>query len=583
MSEARHVRPHIAAAFAAATTLLLAACAGTGSAPPDESRTVRVSILGTNDVHGRLAASEGHGGLVTYSGYVNALRASGTTDAVLLVDAGDMWQGTLESNLDEGASVVAAFNALGVGAAAVGNHEFDFGPEGAATIPASPDDDPRGALRARAGEAAFPLLAANLVLADSGHPPAWDNVRPSVIVETAGIRIGIVGIVTTEVLATTIASNVSDLQVTPLADAVVREARRLRADGADLVVVAAHAGGYCERFEQPTDLSSCDPDSEIFALARALPAGLVDHIIGGHKHNGIAHVVNGTPITSSYSSTRAFGRVDFDIDRASGDVRNVQVYPPQPLCPFVFVNDGSCAWLNPGGPGVRRATYAGRPVRPDPAVEAVAERAVAAAAALQNRSLGVVLTTPFTLKGGPDSALGNLVTEALRETLDADIAILNVLGGLRATLPAGELTFGAVYQASPFDNRTVILELSGAELAEVFAAQVRKPHRRAGFAGARVTATCDGDDMRIDILRDDGQMVQPTDRLRVVVNDFLLLGGDGILDPVLPRPDAAIDDRLPRTRDALVHWLEQQDRLRPEDFDGGAPRYRVSPGCTADG
>ncbi len=583
MPEVRHVKAR-AAALHALILLLLAACTGMDGAPRNEVRTVRVSVLGTNDVHGQLVASDGHGGLVTYSGYVDALRNSGTTNAVLLVDAGDMWQGTLESNLDEGASVVAAYNALGVAAAAIGNHEFDFGPQGPATIPASPGDDRRGALRARAREAAFPLLAANLVMADSGDPPAWENVIPSVTVDAAGIRVGIVGIVTTEVLATTIASNVNDLRVTPLADAVVREARRLRADGADIVIVAAHAGGYCAHFEEPTDLSSCDPDSEIFALAEALPIGLVDHIIGGHKHNGIAHIVNGTPVTSSYSSTRAFSRVDFEIDRETDEVYHVQVFAPQPLCPFVFVNDGSCAWHDTGGPGVRRATYAGRPVRPDPAVAAVAERAVAAAATMQNRPLGVVLTTPFTLKGGPDSALGNLVTEALRESFAADIAIHNVLGGLRATLPAGELTYGAVYKASPFDNRVVILELTGAELADVFAAQVRKPHRRAGFAGARVNATCDGDDIRVEILRDDGRPVQPADRVRVVVNDFLLLGGDGILDPVLPRPGAVIDDSLPRTRDALVEWLEQQDRLRPEDFDsGGAPRYRVSPGCAAAG
>ena len=124
---------------------------------------VRIAVVGTNDVHGQLLPTEDRGGLVELSGYVAALRASGDADAVLLVDAGDMWQGTLESNLDEGASVTAAYEALGYAAAAIGNHEFDFGPAGRAATSAGRGDDARGALRARAADAAFPLLAANLV------------------------------------------------------------------------------------------------------------------------------------------------------------------------------------------------------------------------------------------------------------------------------------------------------------------------------------------------------------------------------------------------------------------------------------
>ena len=69
---------------------------------------------------------------------------------MLLIDAGDMWQGTLESNLSEGASVVDAYNALGYTAVAIGNHEFDFGPAGPKAIPETDADDPQGSLKLRA-------------------------------------------------------------------------------------------------------------------------------------------------------------------------------------------------------------------------------------------------------------------------------------------------------------------------------------------------------------------------------------------------------------------------------------------------
>src|SRR6185295_5442422 len=127
-----------------AASLLVAAPtragAATDGAPGD--RPVVISIVGTNDLHGHLEA------LPRLGGYLANLRRARARDggAVVLLDAGDMFQGTLESNLGEGAGVVRAYNALHYDAAAIGNHELDFGPVGEAATPQRPGDDPRGAL-----------------------------------------------------------------------------------------------------------------------------------------------------------------------------------------------------------------------------------------------------------------------------------------------------------------------------------------------------------------------------------------------------------------------------------------------------
>ena len=230
-------------------------------------------------------ARNGRGGLALLGGYVKNLRAARARDggAVLLIDAGDMFQGTLESNIGEGAAVVAAYNALGYTAAAIGNHEFDFGPVGKAATPRAPTDDPRGALRARAAEARFPFLAANLIETASGAPPAWTNVRPTTLVDVAGLKVGIVGVMTLEALTATIAGNVGGLSVAPLVDTIRTQATALRAQGADVVIVTAHAGGRCTAVDRPDDLSSCNPDAEILgrrprAAARA-----------GRRHRGRPH------------------------------------------------------------------------------------------------------------------------------------------------------------------------------------------------------------------------------------------------------------------------------------------------------
>ena len=231
-------------------------CVGAACATAAPARPVTISIVGTNDVHGRLAS------VATFSGYVANVRRARERDggAVVLIDAGDAFQGTLESNLDEGASLVAAYNALRVDAMAVGNHEFDFGPAGPLPTPRTKADDPRGALKARAREARYPFLAANL--RELGADTRWDNVPPSVIIE-AGVKIGIVGVTTEDTAKVTIRANFEGLETWSLPDAIARAARKLRSDGAELVIVAAHAGGECEDFERPDDLSSCDPDEEI--------------------------------------------------------------------------------------------------------------------------------------------------------------------------------------------------------------------------------------------------------------------------------------------------------------------------------
>src|SRR5687767_14332150 len=88
--------------------------------------TLTISVLGLNDLHGRIGA------LPVFAGYVAIVRELRERDGggVLLVDAGDIFQGTLESNLSEGESVMEAYRALDMDAAALGNHEFDFGPAG---------------------------------------------------------------------------------------------------------------------------------------------------------------------------------------------------------------------------------------------------------------------------------------------------------------------------------------------------------------------------------------------------------------------------------------------------------------------
>jgi 2',3'-cyclic-nucleotide 2'-phosphodiesterase (5'-nucleotidase family) len=169
------------------------------------------------------------------------------------------------------------------------------------------------------------------------------------------------------------------------------------------------------------------------------------------------------------------------------------------------------------------------------------------------------------------------VTDAMLDSSDADVAIYNVTGGIRGILPQGELTFGSLFDVLPFDNRLVVLEITGGELRQVIAHQVNNYRRRAGFSGMQVFVDCDDGHMSVTMSLPNGRDIQDGDSVSVVVNDFLALGGDDIVTPVMPDGGFLITDDLAMLRDAVGAWLSSRGgRLRAiqfEDLDN--PRWNL--------
>ena len=467
-------------------------------AVPDEPALVTLSIVGTSDLHGAGLARNERGGLPLLAGYVNNLRAARASDggAVLLIDSGDTFQGDVESNLSEGSLIVDAYNAMGYTAEAIGNHDFDFGPLDSPTARQLPGDL-RGALKARAAQARYPFLAANLIDEATGRPAEWPNVRPSVLTEAAGITIGIVGVMTIDALQSTLAANVQGLRIAPLVPAITADAKSLRAAGADVVIVAAHAGGRCERFDRPADLSSCESDSEIFRVARSLPPGLVDVIAAGHTHGGLGHQVNGIGIIQPFSRGQLFGRVDLVFDRRTRHLARTQLFAPREIAP---------------------GEYEGRTVTSEPAIVQAMAPALQRVHALQATPLGVSLDAPIQRAGPLGSPLGNLFAEALRAAVrGADVAAVNNSArGLRADLPAGPLTVGRLYDVFPFDNRIARITLSGAQLARWMAGEIQQGRRGSlGISGVELRTSCQADGLRVDLFRG-GARIHDDERLLAV-------------------------------------------------------------------
>ncbi|HWO25238.1 MAG TPA: bifunctional UDP-sugar hydrolase/5'-nucleotidase [Kofleriaceae bacterium] len=532
-------------------------------APPP--KPVTITFLGTNDVHGAIEA------LPIFAGFVANVRAARGADGggVILLDGGDMFQGTLESNTGEGADVVRAYNQIGYAAAAIGNHEFDFGPVGPRVTAASAEDDPRGALKARAAEAKYPFVSSNIV-EKGGARLTWPNVVPGTLIEVAGVKVGIVGASTEGTPFTTMASNFEGLAMAPTASAIAEEARRLRGQGAQVIAVAAHIGSKCKRFDDPDDVSTCDREDEVFDVLRELPAGTVDVFVGGHTHAAVAHRINGVAVIESYSSGRAFGRVDLQV--AGGRALGVKIYPPRVMCGELDkpVPAASC---KPG-------EYEGRPVVPDPAVQQIAAEALARAATRRGEQLGVTLKAPITKSYGTESSEGNWFTDLmLAARPDAQVALTNG-GGLRADIPAGALAYGALYEAFPFDNRFAIVTLKGAHLRELVTTNLARGGAILSWGNLTAKARCKGD--RLDVqISVGGKPLADAATYKLATSDFLATGGDGLLGRLkLPEGSIKLTDVL--IRDGMAEVLRKRKgtvdpdklfspKVRRMDYEGTRP------------
>jgi 5'-nucleotidase len=195
------------------------------------------------------------------------------------------------------------------------------------------------------------------------------------------------------------------------------------------------------------------------------------------------------------------------------------------------------------------------------------EPALARVRHLQDTLLGVVLDTTLARTGDSESPLGNLYADALREEGEADIALNNnSIGGLRADLPRGPVTFGQLYDTFPFDNRLVRVNLPASVLERGIANALRRGRRGSfGISGARVRVSCGDAGVQVQLFRPSGQPIGPTESLVVVGMDSLL--GGQLFAPVIPPGTLRVPHDAPIVREVVEDWLRDRGgHLRSEQF-----------------
>jgi 5'-nucleotidase len=551
-------------------SLLALAC--TSVQPP--AAPVHVVFVGTTDVHGWFnghveTPAEGGagvvwGGLPILASYVEALRAE-NDGRVIVVDSGDMFQGTLESNLFEGEAVVRSYNVIGYAAAAVGNHEFDFGPVGPAAIAREAGDDPLGALKRNAELAMFPLLSANMVEKSTGRTPDWS--RRTTIVRAGPVKIGIIGLSTPDTPNVTMASNVLTLEFTDPVPPVLFAAKELRAQGADAVIVIAHMGGRCTNLQDPHVTDSCGHDHEVMEFMERIPPGTIDGFFAGHTHAQMRHYVNGTPTLQGAAYSREFSTLDLWIDRKAKRVTKSELRPPTMICSFVYEGTDQCDPRSaPPGAKLVPRIFAGATIQPDARVVRVIEPFLRKVASKREEKVGITTAATFTRSYSGESPLGNLIADAMREFASSDFAFMNS-GGIRSDLKTGELVYADIFSISPFDNFPAVVTMTGAQVLETL---------RLTTSGARGIMQVSGLKYTVDAAKDaekpvaernrivsvelpDGSALDPEKLYTVTMPDFIAMGGDGTqtVMQTIPRERLKISYLKP-IRDVLVDVLSRR-------------------------
>ncbi len=454
---------------------------------PLDSDTLRLVVLATNDFHGALepltpgwAEGDTVGGAAVLSAFTRAVEAR-YPDVVLHLDGGDVMQGTVISNLTAGRSTVAVMNEIGLDAAAIGNHEFDWGVE---------------TLRARMEEAAFPWLSANIFVRKTGARPDW--VEPYAWFERAGLKIAVIGASTVATPETTMPQNVADYEFRDIADVVNELAPDLRAQGADLIFVAVHAGAFSD--------DEGVYSGEVVDAAHRITAP-IDLIVSGHTHSRVETVENGIPIVQARSSGTALGVVTLSYVR---DLARI-------------VDHTIDVWT----------TYHSAGVQPYGAVADLVTDCRTEVAEIADAPIARLVDTLERTRG-EESALGDLIADAQRAATGDQIAIVNG-GGIRTDLRAGSITFKDVFAVQPFQNVLMRLELTGAQLERALEAVVEDrigqvsgirfrfdPSRPAGDRVVDATL----EEGEVAVIRD-GRAVEPERLYTVTANNFMVSGGSG--------------------------------------------------------
>ena len=442
-----------------------------------ERAPVKVTILFFNDLHGHLLpfkvkTDKGKGeagGIARISALVKKIRYENKQKGIrtFVFIAGDILQGTPMSSIFKGRPDVECFNVIGVAAMTVGNHEFDFGMENFLALKKM---------------ASFPFLSSNIVWRQTGT-----RVCDPLVTFHLGddLSLSVIGVTTKELLTTTYPANVSKVDVLDPIQSVKDIYEKVKGKGP--VILLSHSRHQTDR-----------------NIAESVPGIMA--IIGGHDQILLSPYrrIGSVDVFQAFEKGRYLGRMDLEIDPVSKKADLVSnAYIP-----------------------VTAAISA------DPVVDKIVAKYHDRMDKKYKEVIGqsaVFLDAEREKIRYEETNLGDLLTDVMRESSGAQIALLNG-GSIRASIDSGPITVEDVFKTLPFDSKVVLIDITGKELFQALSRSVKgkREDEDGGFlhvSGIRFMIR----EHSVESVRVEENLtpIDPGKVYRVAVNDFLASGGDG--------------------------------------------------------
>ncbi|RHW74731.1 bifunctional UDP-sugar hydrolase/5'-nucleotidase UshA [Colwellia sp. RSH04] len=431
------------------STLLLSACSNTHGEVNAEVK--KLMILHTNDHHGRFWHNDhGEYGMAARKTLLDRLRAQAKLNGqeVILLSGGDINTGIPESDMQQAEPDFKGMALLGYDAMAIGNHEFD---------------NPVSVLAKQQAWAGFPFLSANIIDRTSNK----HAYQPSTIITKGEIKVALVGLTTTD---TEIISNpdyVGHLAFTKPSTAAKLAIEQIQqTQSVDITIAVTHMGHYVDAkhgINAPGDVT----------LARELPTGMLDVIIGGHSQEPICMLgendsvidyhpgndcqpdkQNDTWIMQAHEWGKYVGKAEFEISNDEVKLTSYQLIPVNLTRKQTIAN------------GEITRSFIGEEIEKSPEIYEFL-------LPYQQKGEAKILVPFATVKGllngdraqvrNRQTNLGNLIATAQKKAVNADFGIISS-GGIRGSIESGEVNYKQILSIHPFKNRITYVDMTGSEV-----------------------------------------------------------------------------------------------------------------------
>lgn len=461
--------------------------------------TKKITILHTNDTHSRVEESAQDGmGFAKISTLVQKYRKENPN--TLLLDAGDTFHGTNFATLVKGESITKVMNKVGYDAMAPGNHDFNYGYKRLLELEKM---------------IVFPLVSAN-VRYENGER----LFKPYVIKEVDGIKLGIFGLTTPETTYKTHPKNVEGLKFTDPAVEAKAMVSELKGK-VDMIIAVTHLG---------IDESSTDTSIKV---AKEAPG--IDLIVDGHSHSTLVEgkqADHNTLIVSSGEYTKNLGVVELTFDGSKLKDKKAKLVSKQEVAN----------------------------VEPDPVIV----ETIGTIKKEQEKVLAEVIgKTAVKLDGereqvrAGETNLGNLIADAMIDVSGAELSMTNG-GGIRASIPQGDITKGSVTTVLPFGNYIITKKVRGADIkAALENGTSAYPKVKGAFphVGGMTYAidTSKPEGQRVHSITIQGKPLDPKREYVMATNDFMAAGGD----EYVMFKDYPIANEFPALDEALISYIQK--------------------------